>query len=136
MTQSLVATPKAGFTFEGWQSSNGQTTFADLNKASTNATLGAPDTLTAVFRNLTATKDQDVATLTLYPNPTSGLVTLTEGSYANGSSYDIINADGIKVASGQLTNHQINLEGLSPGVYGVSLRYGQRVAMGKVVLVR
>ena len=136
MTQSLVATSKAGYTFEGWQSSNGQTTFADPAKASTSAALGAPDTLTAVFRNLTGTNDPDVAALTFYPNPASGMITITDGNYTNGSHYEIINADGKLVASGLLNNHQINLEGLIPGVYGICLRYGQEVAMGKVVLVR
>ena len=136
MTQSLVATPNAGYTFEGWQSSNGQTTFGDNNKASTTALLSAPDTLTAVFRNLTGTNDPDVAALTFYPNPASGMITITDGNYTNGTAYKIINADGKLVASGQLNNHQINLEGLIPGVYGICLRYGQEVAMGKVVLVR
>ena len=64
------------------------------------------------------------------------MITITDGNYTNGSHYEIINADGKLVASGLLNNHQINLEGLIPGVYGICLRYGQEVAMGKVVLVR
>ena len=57
---------------------------------------------TAVFRNLTG-NDPDVAALTFYPNPASGMITITDGNYTNGRSYKIINADGKLVASGLLS---------------------------------
>lgn len=136
MTQHLAATAKAGFSFEGWQSKTGSTLFASESSTTTTAQISAPDTLVAVFRNLTATQEQDINTLTFYPNPTSGLVSITNQDYADGSIFEIINADGKKVAHGQITNHQINLEGLVPGIYAISVRKGDSVAMGKVVLVR
>jgi hypothetical protein len=136
MNQSLVATAKAGYTFEGWQTVKGTTSFESQNSTTTSATITAPDTLVAVFRNITATHEQNINTLTFYPNPTSGLVSITNQDYADGSAYEIINADGKKVANGQITHQQINLEGLVPGIYAISVRKGDLVAMGKVVLMR
>ncbi len=136
MNQSLEASPQPGFVFEGWQSQKGTTSFASQTSATTSAVISAPDTLVAIFRNTTATHDQTLNTLTFYPNPTSGQVSITNQDYADGSVYEIINADGKKVAQGQITHNQINLEGLTPGIYAISVRKGDLVAMGKVVLMR
>ena len=58
-----------------------------------------------------------------YPNPTSGSVTITTTIFNDVLDYSIVNVNGKKVRSGQLTKSQttIRLDDIAIGVYAISI---------------
>ena len=73
------------------------------------------------------------STFDIYPNPVNGILFVNGGNAEY--SYEMYNGVGQKVAEGKVTgNTQINVNGMTKGVYFLRLISGTQVRMNKVVV--
>lgn len=108
---TLTATPLAGNKFVNWTEGGAEVS----NSASYTFSATAARTLVANFSISTATHATLSNSLNVYPNPSNGIITLSNESV--GSSYIITNTLGQKVQKGLIENQlqKLNLTNLSAG---------------------
>ena len=97
------------------------------------ASLGMKGTITVL--STTGVEDFQVATkFSVYPNPTSGLLSIKTEDNNPGSEYRIINLLGKQVTRGLLNSNttQVDMNQFSPGIYFVEL-IGKRNQSLKVI---
>jgi len=97
------------------------------------ASLGMKGTITVL--STTGIEDfQTAAKFSVYPNPTSGLLSIKTEANNPGSEYRIINLLGNQVTRGQLNSNttQVDMNQFSPGVYFVEV-VGKRNQSIKVI---
>ncbi len=80
-----------------------------------------------------------LASLEMYPNPTSGMVTIDLAPTKEGGTLTVIDAMGKVVYSENIRNvgfekHSLNLEGLAKGIYSVNVVRAGRTETKKIVI--
>ncbi len=112
---TLKAIPKEGYEFSHWS--------GVVNSSDEEITLTL-DEDTYLKANFIPTdmnvEDPEKEMISLYPNPTSGLVYIQ--SDMDWDSFEIYDLQGRKVISDKLTENQINIEELSSGMYFIQLQ--------------
>ena len=80
-------------------------------------------------------KTFDVSEFSIYPNPTSGLITVNLGSSNNSVSYTITTIDGKIVETGKTSNNLIDIDlgNESKGVYFINIHQEGSENVFKVV---
>ena len=79
-------------------------------------------------------QNQDIPVLSLYPNPTSNLLTI-ETDNPDLYSFDITSLNGQMIQSGTYhgTSHQIDLSSFQKGVYFITIRSKDFVTTRKII---
>lgn len=77
--------------------------------------------------------------VTLYPNPSKGLITLSFGDYASGVSYQVIDFSGRVILNhvineSSVISHDINLSNATKGVYIISIKSDNGTVNKKVII--
>lgn len=102
---------------------------------------GVPNQLVTVTqdRSTVGLNYQPESNLTVYPNPTRGLITLSlaGNSSSNQGNYRIYNSKGYEILSGgiQSTDLKLNLEGNPTGIYLLKVVIGNSTLFRKIELV-
>jgi hypothetical protein len=88
-----------------------------------------------VINNSGLSENTNLKGLSIYPNPTANIITITSSSDYIGKNFVITDNSGRIVMNGTITseNTNVNLEGLSPGLYNLDLGIG---FSGKLKLVK
>jgi Zn-dependent metalloprotease len=76
---------------------------------------------------------EDFDDFKIYPNPVSGNILNVKLVDDSAVSYRIVNMIGQKVLSGELKNHQINVESLKSGLYFVEINDGEETMIKKFI---
>lgn len=66
--------------------------------------------------------DENIETLEIYPNPTDGLIHLSDNF--NGKDFVLLNSNGLEVQVGVTSNDQIDISFVSPGIYFLKIDGG------------
>lgn len=86
--------------------------------------------------NLTLSESWGIAEneniLAVYPNPAQHFILLSRSGDEN-AAYRITDSQGAVVTDGQITQGQINIQSLQPGVYFIQLQYSDRSLFGRFV---
>lgn len=89
------------------------------------------------FRNVVGVEESGSATLSAYPNPTTGLVTLTGPAPRTALQVQLLDAMGRTVSSGLwpagTTTHAVDLTGVQEGAYVVVLHNAEMQRVLRVV---
>ena len=110
----------------GVKVNNATVTLADVT-----ADNGVVHVIDAVLLPITLSiADEMSINLSLYPNPAVDVVRVDN---ANGSSFEIINMYGVRVAAGMLTNNEISVSSLATGTYIVRVINNSQVFQTKLV---
>ncbi len=136
---TVTASPKTNFAFEAW---TGDTEYL-TNTASASATVKMPAkavTLTANFRDVTAITDIYDNTLKIYPNPARTNVVVEFDNPRNELlNIRLININGQTVAEKIIVSQgkvitEIDLSGLSPGLYTLKITGDRLKATRKLII--
>lgn len=75
---------------------------------------------------------ENVLNIDIYPNPTSGYLNIN-GDVSSGATWELLQLEGKSIRRGVLTEGPIDLSGLAPGVYFISVSWGEKRAFSKLV---
>ena len=70
-------------------------------------------------------------TLTVYPNPTTGLLKVDLNAYFSSPEYSIYSTEGQLIRAGFLKSGYLDLEELKPGFYFIKIPIGDVIYQGK-----
>ena len=76
----------------------------------------------------------DGSDITLYPNPTTGVVHIESSNYEENMNYTILNAFGQCLDAGVLQSNMLSLEKLPSGIYFVQLSSGNQPIVTKKII--
>ena len=83
-------------------------------------------------RTIATKESSKTLPLTIYPNPSSGLIRLVNTNLSGAQQYQIMDLNGKLVARGNVSE-QINVEGLSQGLYFVKIQDKDKTYIGKFI---
>ncbi len=129
--------------FLRWESRAGHAILPDVSSRKATIVLNEPDTLIAVFEQLTSIKEPHQSfALTVYPSPADEWLTVTyvldRGRHVKVSLFSVVGrqlvefpAAGGEKAAGQ-HSHQLSLSSLAPGLYYLVVQAGEEQQVRKV----
>ena len=79
----------------------------------------------------TSVPTQEVSEVTIYPNPTSGIIYFKDINPR--SKIEVYNANGAFIQNADLVNNQVNLKNLKGGVYLIKLIFEGKVSTIKII---
>ena len=74
-------------------------------------------------------------TISIWPNPSDGLIQISDMASANGYDYQLISSDGRKTESGHSNSNQLNLRHLNSGYYFMKIFIRDRQYTFPIVIV-
>ena len=92
------------------------------------------DNIEVTGANVAAVKGNTITSLTVYPNPTNGLVTVSTDALVNGVSIVDLNGRTVKTANfAGVSEAQVNISDLSTGVYMMTISSDKGTTTKKIV---
>jgi hypothetical protein len=88
----------------------------------------------SVNRNVTATGigTVEASALSLYPNPTNSIVTIT-GTFEGDAAYQVTDVHGKLCGKALLANHQIDVSNLDAGIYFIAIKDSQHTYTSRLI---
>ena len=84
--------------------------------------------------NTTGINDNELANLSIYPNPTSDDIINIKSDLNGNMQVEIYNILGAKVASDVISNSEMNISGLNSGIYMVKVTQNEKSGIRKLVI--